>query len=49
MFSADDGLWDVNIALDYVDGFHETNTFDETIELVYKFVFKMLVALEDEA
>lgn len=49
MFSADDGLWDVNIALDYVDGFNETHTFDETLELVYEFVFKMLVALEDEA
>ncbi len=49
MFSADDGLWDVNIALDYVDGFSESNTFDETLALMYKFVFTMLVALEDEA
>ncbi|WP_025786299.1 hypothetical protein [Sporosarcina sp. D27] len=49
MFSADDGLWDVNIALDYVDGFSVSNTFDETLKLVYEFVFKMLVALEGEA
>ena len=49
MFSADDGLWDVNIALDYVDEFSENNTFDETLALIYKFVFTMLVALEDEA
>lgn len=49
MFSADDGLWDVNLALDYLDGFSEKNTFDETLALVYKFVFQMLVALEDEA
>ncbi|MGG0644888.1 hypothetical protein ABE021_13210 [Sporosarcina gallistercoris] len=49
MFSADDGLWDVNIALDYVDGFSETHTFNETLELVYEFVFNMLVALEEEA
>ncbi|MCM3757635.1 hypothetical protein M3197_09045 [Sporosarcina aquimarina] len=49
MFSSDDGLWDVNIALDYVDGFSENDTFDETLELVYKFVFNMLIALEEEA
>lgn len=49
MFSADDGLWDVNIALDYVDGFAETKSFDETLELVYEFVFNMLVDLEDAA
>ncbi|MDW0110224.1 hypothetical protein [Sporosarcina aquimarina] len=49
MFSADDGLWDVNIAMDYVDGFAETKSFDETLELVYEFVFNMLVELEDAA
>lgn len=49
MFSGEDGMWDVNIALNYVDGFSDDLTFNETLELLYTWVFNMLVALEEQA
>ncbi len=49
MFSNEDGLWDVNIALDYAEGFSENFTFDETLQFLYDWVFRMLAALEEEA
>ncbi|GKV69450.1 hypothetical protein NCCP2716_19480 [Sporosarcina sp. NCCP-2716] len=49
MFSNEDGLWDVNIALDYAEGFSEDFTFDETVQFLYDLVFRMLAELEEEA
>lgn len=49
MFSGEDGLWDVNIALDYADGFSDDFTFDQTLQFLYDWVFRMLAALEEEA
>jgi hypothetical protein len=46
MFSGEDGLWDVNFALDYVEGFSEAQSFEEIYNMIYRFVFKMLEAIE---
>ncbi|WJY27849.1 hypothetical protein [Sporosarcina trichiuri] len=49
MFSNDDGLWDVNIALDHAEGFSDALTFNDTLQLLYSWLFRMLTALEDQA
>jgi hypothetical protein len=46
MFSDKDGLWDVNIPLDQLDGFQKEMTLTESIDLAYRFIFKLLEAIE---
>lgn len=48
IFSSEDGLWDVNFALDYIDGFNEKWSLDETYQFIYRFLFKLWEAAEDE-
>lgn len=47
MFSSEDGLWDINFALDYVDGFSEELSFIEILQLMYNFIFKLVEAMDD--
>jgi hypothetical protein len=47
MFSGEDGLWDMNFALDFVEGFHESQSFEEVYELIYRFVFNLVEAVEE--
>ena len=42
MFSSEDGLWDMNFALDYVDGFSEDLSFIEILQLMYNFIFNLV-------
>lgn len=49
MFSGEDGLWDVNFALDFVEGFSEEQSFEEIYALIYRFVFGLNEAIEDES
>ncbi|MFJ7738081.1 branched-chain amino acid aminotransferase [Lysinibacillus sp. NPDC097287] len=45
-FSGEDGLWEVNLALDALDGFNEQQTFDEVLVRLYCFIFVLLEELE---
>ncbi|WP_312469508.1 branched-chain amino acid aminotransferase [Neobacillus sp.] len=46
MFSLDDGLWNLNFALNYVEGFQEDITIGEAYQLIYHFLFKLVEAVE---
>ncbi|MCZ2257732.1 branched-chain amino acid aminotransferase [Sporosarcina sp. G11-34] len=46
MFSMADGLWDVNFALSYADGFKEDMTLAEAFQLIYQFLFTLVEACE---
>jgi hypothetical protein len=46
MFSHDDGLWNLNFALNYVEGFTEEMTIGEAFLLIYRFLFKLVEAAE---
>lgn len=46
MFSGEDGLWEINIALDGIDGYEATQTIQQSIESVYKFVEGLVQAVE---
>lgn len=46
-FSGQDGLWNINIAVNYIESFHADMTLLETYELVYTFIFNMLAAIEE--
>lgn len=46
MFSDQDGLWDINIPLDQLEGFHKDLPIQDAIDLAYRFIFNMLAALE---
>ncbi|TWE01737.1 hypothetical protein FB550_105104 [Neobacillus bataviensis] len=46
MFSNEDGLWNLNFALNYVKGFREEMTVGEAFQLIYHFLFKLVEAVE---
>ncbi|MHA6260191.1 branched-chain amino acid aminotransferase [Sporosarcina sp. CAU 1771] len=46
MFSDADGLWDINFALDYVEGFNDTLSFDEAYQIIYTFIFNLIRDIE---
>lgn len=41
IFNQTDGLWDLNFALDYVDGFKEEMSLEGAYRLIYRFLFKL--------
>ncbi|MCG7342573.1 branched-chain amino acid aminotransferase [Sporosarcina sp. ACRSL] len=46
MFSDKDGLWDINVPLDNLEGFQKEMPLTDTIDLAYQFIFKLLEAIE---
>jgi hypothetical protein len=48
MFSLEDGLWNLNFALNYVEEFHEEITIGEAFQLIYRFLFQLVEAVEGE-
>jgi hypothetical protein len=47
MFNQDDGLWDLNFALNGVEGFKEEMSIGEAYRLIYHFLFKMVEEVEE--
>ncbi|WP_186671729.1 branched-chain amino acid aminotransferase [Sporosarcina sp. BP05] len=47
MFSIEDGLWDINFALDYIEGFSEDLSFVEVYQLMYNFIFKLIETVDE--
>lgn len=46
MFSSEDGLWNLNFDLNFVDGFNEGMSLNEAFQLIYRFLFKLVEAME---
>ena len=46
MFSDKDGLWDVNVPLDHLDGFQKEMPLTDAMDLVYRFIFSLLKEIE---
>ncbi|MFC0273652.1 branched-chain amino acid aminotransferase [Metabacillus herbersteinensis] len=47
MFNDKDGLWDLNFALDDIEGFNEELSFSEVYGMVYQFLFRMIEEVEE--
>lgn len=45
-FSGQEGLWELNIALDCLEGYRDDLTFEEMYMLLYRFIFNLIVAAE---
>ncbi|WP_342430920.1 branched-chain amino acid aminotransferase [Neobacillus sp. FSL H8-0543] len=45
IFSQDDGLWNLNFALDYVSGFQENMSLGEAFQLIYQFLSQLVEAV----
>lgn len=45
-FSGQEGLWELNIALDCLEGYRDDLTFEEMYTLLYRFIFDLIVATE---
>lgn len=46
-FSGQDGLWNMNLAINCMEGFRTDMTLREASELVYAFMFKMIETIEE--
>ena len=46
-FSMADGLWDVNFALSYVEGFKADMPLSEAYQLLYNFIFSLVETVEE--
>ena len=46
MFEGNEGIWEINIALDAIEGFTGAETFEQAYELLIDFVTNMLGAIE---
>ncbi|WP_010281053.1 hypothetical protein [Bacillus timonensis] len=49
MFNQNDGLWDLNFALNYVNGFKEEMSLEEAYRLIYQFLFKLVELTEERS
>lgn len=47
IFNQGDGLWDLNFALNYVNGFKEEMSLEEAYRLIYRFLFKLVERTEE--
>jgi hypothetical protein len=41
-FNHDDGLWDINIALNYIPGYHDEITLEESLQLILRHLKDLL-------
>lgn len=48
MFNSQEGLWDLNFALNSLEGFDENMSIGEGYQLIYRFLFKLMETIEDE-
>lgn len=48
MFNAPDGLWNLNFALNSVEGFKEDMTLSDAYSLIYSLLFKLVESVEEE-
>jgi hypothetical protein len=46
MFNGDEGLWSLNFALNYVEGFQEEMTIGQAYQLIYSFLFMLVEEME---
>ena len=46
LFNSDDGLWDLNISLNDIEGFRGNLTIGEAYQLIYEFLFKLVESVE---
>ncbi|MBS4199314.1 branched-chain amino acid aminotransferase [Bacillus sp. FJAT-49732] len=49
MFNQNDGVWDLNFPLNYVDGFQVEMSLDEAFRLIYRFLFTLVERIEDRS
>lgn len=48
MFSGEDGLWDMNLPLDNMTGFHEDMTVQEALALINGFLSELVRTIEQQ-
>jgi hypothetical protein len=47
MFSHDDGLWELNFALNYVEGFKENMSLNEAFQLIHQFLSQLVESIKN--
>ena len=48
MFNANEGLWEINFALNHVNNFKEDGTIQEAYGTVYRLLFQLVEAVEED-
>lgn len=42
MFNLDEGMWNLNFALNYTEGFHEEMSIGDAYQIIYRFLFNLV-------
>lgn len=48
MFSGDEGVWDLNIPLDFIQGFDEGLSIEEVLSMTYSFLEALINTIEQQ-
>ena len=48
MFSGEDGLWDINLPIDNMDGYREEMSIQEAVTIIYSFLEKLVNTIEQQ-
>jgi hypothetical protein len=46
IFSHDDGLWDLNFALNYVDGYQENISLNDAFQIIHQFLTHLVETIK---
>ncbi len=49
MFNQQDGLWELNFALDHLEGFQEGMTISDAYSLIYRYLFLLIETIDEVA
>lgn len=48
IFSGEDGLWDINLPLNNIEGFSEEMTISDAFSMIYNFILKLIHSIEQQ-
>ena len=46
MFAANEGLWEINLPINYLKGFNDSSSIEETYQFLYTFIFKLVSTIK---
>ncbi|MFJ7826343.1 branched-chain amino acid aminotransferase [Psychrobacillus sp. NPDC096623] len=46
MFAGNEGLWEINLPIDYLKGFNDSFTIEEAYQFLYAIIFKLVASIK---
>ena len=46
MFAANEGLWEINLPINYLNGFNDSSSIEEMYQFLYSLIFRLAATIE---